>query len=95
METEAVGADPGVFDIVVTVVEHLAVELFVGIVAGLFAHAVELGLLQQLRETIGLLLFLLLFLLYLLQLLLLVFGWTLLLLLKGNNFCYAIVKYSV
>lgn len=44
-------------DAILAVVEHFAVQLLVGVVAGLLAHAVELGLLEKLGETVRLLLF--------------------------------------
>lgn len=69
MEGESLRADPGVLDAVLAVVEHLAVELGVCVVAGLLSHAVELGLLEQLGQTVGLLL--LVFVFHLLQMLLL------------------------
>lgn len=54
MESEAFRADPGVLDVVLAVVEHLAVELLVRVVAGVLVDAVELGLLQQRGQAVGL-----------------------------------------
>lgn len=58
VESESIRADPGVFDIILAVMEHLAVEFFVRVVSGLLAHAIKLGLLEQCGKTVRLLLFL-------------------------------------
>lgn len=49
MECETVRTNPGVFNAVLTIVEDLAGELLVRVVARLLADAVEPRLLQQLR----------------------------------------------
>lgn len=59
MEGEALGADPGVLGVVLTIVEDLAVEILVGVVAGLLVDAIESALGKKKAETIGLLLLLL------------------------------------
>ena len=59
VEGETFGADPRVLGVIVTVVEDLAVKVLVGVVAGLFADAVEFALGQQEAQTIGFLLLLL------------------------------------
>jgi len=56
VEGGLVGAQPRVLHAVVTVVEHLAVHELVRVVTVLEAGTVELRLLQQYLETVGLLL---------------------------------------
>lgn len=58
VERESIGADPGMLHVILTIMEHLAVELFISIVAALLANAVELGLLEQGGEAVGFLLLL-------------------------------------
>lgn len=53
MERESLRTDPGVLDIVLAVVEDLAVELLIGIIAAVLADTVELALLQQCRQAVG------------------------------------------
>lgn len=48
MEGETVWADPGMLNIILAVVEHLTVEVLIGVISRVLADAVELGLLQQL-----------------------------------------------
>lgn len=45
VESEAIRTYPGVLYIVLAVMEDFTVKLFVGIVTGLFADAIEFGLL--------------------------------------------------
>lgn len=54
MESETLRTDPRVFHVVLAVMEHFTVELLVGVVSGVLADAVELGLLQQLGEAVRL-----------------------------------------
>lgn len=63
MECETLRTDPRVFHVVLAVMEYFTAELLVGVVSGVLADAVELGLLQQLGETVGLF-FLFFFLLF-------------------------------
>lgn len=58
MEGETLGTDPRVFGVVLAIVEDLAVEILVSVIAGLFVDAVESALGQKQGETIGLLLLL-------------------------------------
>lgn len=46
MESESVRADPRMLNIVLTVMEHLAVQLLVSVVPSVLAHTIEFGLLQ-------------------------------------------------
>lgn len=48
VEGETVWADPGMLNIILAVVEHLTVEVLIGVISRVLADAVELGLLQQL-----------------------------------------------
>lgn len=52
MESESFRADPGVLDIVLAVVEDLAIKVLVGVVPAGLAHAIELGLLQELGQAV-------------------------------------------
>jgi len=63
MEGEALGTDPRVFCIVLTIMEDFAIEIFIGIITGLLVDAVKSALGQKKTETIGLFLFFLKFLL--------------------------------
>lgn len=54
MEGETLGTDPRVPGVVLAVVEDLAIEIFVGIIAGLLVDAVESALGQKQGETVGL-----------------------------------------
>lgn len=61
VEEEALRTDPGVSSVVLAVVEHLTVQAFVSVVAGVPTVALELALRQQHSQTVGLLLLLLKF----------------------------------
>lgn len=52
MERKTVRTNPGMFDAVLAIVEDLAGEFLVRVVARLLAHAVKPRLLQQLRQPI-------------------------------------------
>lgn len=56
VEGEALRTYPGVAGVVLAVVENLAVQLLIGVVARLLAHAVELALGQQQAQPVRLLL---------------------------------------
>lgn len=58
MERESFRTDPGVLRVVLAVMEHFAVEVLVGVISGLFVHAIEFALRQEEGQAIGLLLFL-------------------------------------
>lgn len=53
MENETFRAYPRVSGAVLAVVEHFAIETFVGVVSGLLATASEFRLRQELGETVG------------------------------------------
>lgn len=59
VEGEALGADPRVLGVVLAIVEDLAVEILVGVVARLLVDAIESALGKKKAETIGFLLLLL------------------------------------
>lgn len=56
VESESIWADPRMLHAVLAVMEDFAVQLLVGVVTGLLLGAVELGLLQQGRQTVWFLL---------------------------------------
>lgn len=58
MECETVRTNPGVFNAVLTIVEDLAGELLICVVARLLANTIEARLLQQLRQSVRFLTFL-------------------------------------
>lgn len=61
MESESIGADPGVPGAVLAVVEDLAAESLISVVTSVLAAADKLALGQQLLQTVGLCLLLFLF----------------------------------
>jgi len=53
VEDETFRTYPRVSGAVLTVMEHFTVQTFIRVITGLFAAARELGLWQELRETVG------------------------------------------
>ena len=58
MESESFGTNPRVSEIVLAVMEHFAIELFIGIVTSLLTYTVKFTLRKQKGQTIGLVFFL-------------------------------------
>lgn len=47
VEGEAFGADPGVFGVVLAVMEDFTTQQFIGVITGAFAYAIEFRLREQ------------------------------------------------
>lgn len=52
MECESFWTDPRMFRIFMTIVEDLAMQIFVGIISSLFSNTVEFALRKKKRQTI-------------------------------------------